>query len=271
MSQTVTTTLNSSISCRHSFLLLSYLRKPSVIGASFSHYSVGVGATSPTVACIGMLACTTPRAHDHPYSHSHHSSGASAMSPAAARTCTLVYSLARTYDRSYSPSHSFSPFQLQPRGSHMHLRAHAHAHTRSFAGMSATSPAVARTCTLVYTMARTYDRSYAPSLSLSPFRLQPHRSHMHLCARRSRPVTLVVRSRSLFRSFVRVPFATSSLPPDRIECTTLTPCDTRSFAFVRSFIRSSARSFEFHLPRRHCHPIASISRFKVTWLKGWGT
>ena len=82
MSQT--TTLHSSISCHPSSLLLSYLHPPSVIGTFLLHYSVGMGATSPTVTCTCMLACTMPHTHNHPYSHSFHPAGTSATSPAIA-------------------------------------------------------------------------------------------------------------------------------------------------------------------------------------------
>jgi hypothetical protein len=122
MSQT-TTTLHSFISCRPSFPLLSYLRPPSVIGAFLSHYSVGMGATSPTVTSTCTLACTMPRTHNHLYSHLHHSAGASATSPTVTCTCTLVYTMSHTHDHSYSHLHSLSPFRLQPRSSHMYLHA----------------------------------------------------------------------------------------------------------------------------------------------------
>src|ERR1700692_585052 len=40
-----------------------------------------------------------------------------------------------------------------------------------------------------------------------------------------------------------------------------------TFVCIHSF---AFCSFAFHLPRHHCHLVASISRFKVTWLKGCG-
>ena len=84
MSQT--TTLHSSISCHPSLLLLSYLHPPSVIGAFLSHYSVGMGATSPTATCTCTLACTMPCTHNHPYSHLFHPVGTSAT-PAITLAC----------------------------------------------------------------------------------------------------------------------------------------------------------------------------------------
>ena len=151
-----------------------------------------------------------------------------------------------------------------------------YSHSHHSAGASATSPAIARTCTLVYSMARTYDHSYSPSHSLSPFRLQPHGSHMHLRARRSRPHSFVrwrechVTShhshlhsgvdngphlRSLIFAFaltITFPIAASQFS-HALACTTLMP--TRSFTFARSlFVRSRSICHVITATRSHVSP-----------------
>jgi len=68
---------------------------------------------------------------------------------------------------------------------------HPYSHSHHSVGASATSPAVACTCTLVYTMTRAHDHSYSPLHSLSPFRLQPHISHLRLRARHSCPHSFI--------------------------------------------------------------------------------
>jgi hypothetical protein len=170
-----------------------------------------MGATSPTVACICMLVCTTPRAHDHPYSHLHHSSGASATSPATARWCIQWPAPTITLIRLHTHSHHFNC---------------------SF---------VVLTCICVLTLTPALVRSLAwvphhqPLLALARWCIQwpAHtivhirlHSHYHLsdCSLTVLTCTCVHDAHTLWHS-----------------------------SFVR--IRSFAHSFEFHLPRRHCHPI----------------
>src|SRR5882762_2615409 len=166
MSQTITT-LRSFITCCP-FSPLLFNPHPSVVGTFLSHHSVGTGATSPTIACTCMLACTMPCTHDHSYllsyshshlySHSHHSVGTGATSPNIACTCMLVCTMPCTHNHLYSVSHSHS---------HSYSHLHLHPHSCSYIDNHAEArdiPSPALTCTHLH------------------FECCLAGSHMHLCA-----------------------------------------------------------------------------------------
>ena len=209
-------------------LLLSFLSVAVLSSSTLCYwclsftFSVGVGATSPTVSHIGV------------YNPPHPQSTVFTFTSLSWHKCHVTSCRTHlhagvfngpTYDRSYLPSHSLSPFQLQPHGSHMHSRVRC-SRPHSFVRW--------RECHVTSHPSYLHsgvdnglhlDRSYSLSPSLSPFWLQLTYTCMH-------------------------------------------DANAHAFVCVRSF---TFRSFVFHLPRHHCHTVARISHFKVTWLKGWGT